>query len=669
MLRRIGIGVAIASGALLALVAGTALLLRALDLDRYKGSIERVLRDATGREARIEGSFELDLLPRPAVAVEGLTLANVPWGSRPEMVRVGSFEVVVRLLPLLRGRLSVRRVVLNEPRILLETDADGRGNWSFGVSEEETKEAVGEADRQATQLGLSELRVEDATIELRDGETGEVDTLRLGSYAIRARGDRFQHELRGELGEQELRIEGETARLRTLLRNRRLPFELEASLGGATLDLDGSLERPLDGRGLALRAEAHAESLADLSAAAGAGLPPVPLRLALSLEEEDWVFRVSDLALELGASRFTGSLALDLSGARPELTGALLAPLLDLDAGDEAAASSPPAPAGDGRVFSADPLPLDGLRAADADVTFEAERLLAGGVELEASSLRLLLRDGRLTLEPLRASLAGGLLMGRASVDAADSPPSFALRMQGSGIDLGALVEQAVGPDVLSGGTTKFEIDLVAQGASLRSLMASLDGRVFTDSGRGVVHDADLDRLGAGVLTQVVTMVDPLAKTETSTRVKCAVLFFDVRDGIAETDRAIAVETRKMRVVGSGKIDFRQERLALGIRPESTGVVDFSTVRLASLVYLGGSFAEPKPTLDLQAAAMEAAGVGLVFATFGASLLAEAVLADAEPCRTARQKARTAAARAPGTKAPRRKKSGLGGLVDDVLGR
>ncbi len=664
MLRRIGIGVAIASGALLALVAGTALLLRALDLDRYKGSIERVLRDATGREARIEGSFELDLLPRPAVAVEGLTLANVPWGSRPEMVRVGSFEVVVRLLPLLRGRLSVRRVVLNEPRILLETDADGRGNWSFGVSEEETKEAVGEADRQATQLGLSELRVEDAVIELRDGETGEVDTLRLESYAIRAKGDRFRHALRGELGEQELRIEGETARLPALLRNRRLPFALEASLGGATLALDGALERPLDGQGLSLRAEAHAESLADLSAAAGAGLPPAPLRLALSLEEKNRVFRVSDLELELGASRVTGSLALDVSGERPELTGALRAPVLDLDAGDEADTSAPPAPAGDGRVFSADPLPLDGLRAVDADVTVEAERVLAGGVELEAASLRLLLRDGRLTLEPFEAELAGGLLSGRVSVDAADSPPAFALRVQGSEIDLGALVEQAAGPNVLSGGTTRLEIDLVGQGTSMRSLMASLDGRVFTDSGRAVLHDADLDRLGADVLTQVVNMVDPLAKTETSTPVQCAVLFFDLRDGIAETDRGVAVQTRKVRAVASGKIDFRQERLALGIRPESTGAVDSVAVRLASLVYLGGSFAEPEPTIDLEAAAEEAANVGLVFATFGASLLAEAVLADREPCRTARQKAREAAARAPGTKLRKKR-----GFVDDLLGR
>ncbi|MFC7539484.1 hypothetical protein ACFQU2_08465 [Siccirubricoccus deserti] len=60
-----------------------------------------------------------------------MALANMPSGSRPEMLRMRRAEVELALLPLLSRRVEVRRLVLVAPDLLLETDKAGQPNWAF----------------------------------------------------------------------------------------------------------------------------------------------------------------------------------------------------------------------------------------------------------------------------------------------------------------------------------------------------------------------------------------------------------------------------------------------------------------------------------------------------------------------------------------------------------
>ncbi len=47
------------------------------------------------------------------------------------MATAARVEARVELLPLLSRRVEIARVTLVRPDILLETDANGRGNWQF----------------------------------------------------------------------------------------------------------------------------------------------------------------------------------------------------------------------------------------------------------------------------------------------------------------------------------------------------------------------------------------------------------------------------------------------------------------------------------------------------------------------------------------------------------
>ena len=86
----------------------------------------------TGRQMVINGQFDLDLSLTPSLSAEDITFQNAPWGSRPEMARVGHVEVQLDLMPLFGGTLDITRILLKDADILIETDAAGRSNLDFG---------------------------------------------------------------------------------------------------------------------------------------------------------------------------------------------------------------------------------------------------------------------------------------------------------------------------------------------------------------------------------------------------------------------------------------------------------------------------------------------------------------------------------------------------------
>ena len=119
---------------IVALLASAVAVLKSLDFSQYSGLVSEQVKAATGRELIISGDIDLDVSLNPALAVEGVSFANAPWGSRPQMVTIGRLEAQVELWPLLFGDVRVRRLVLIGLDALLETDAEGRGNWEFAAA-------------------------------------------------------------------------------------------------------------------------------------------------------------------------------------------------------------------------------------------------------------------------------------------------------------------------------------------------------------------------------------------------------------------------------------------------------------------------------------------------------------------------------------------------------
>ncbi len=100
-----------------------------VDINTYKPEIEKKVSEAIGRPFTIGGDIKLSLFPWAGVAMSDLHLGNLPGFKEKDFISVKSFDVQVKLLPLISKDIQVKRFVLDGPRIVLEKDKRGRANW------------------------------------------------------------------------------------------------------------------------------------------------------------------------------------------------------------------------------------------------------------------------------------------------------------------------------------------------------------------------------------------------------------------------------------------------------------------------------------------------------------------------------------------------------------
>jgi hypothetical protein len=382
-----------------------------------------------------------------------------------------------------------------------------------------------------------------------------------------------------------------------------------------------------------------------------------------------------------------GSGALALGGPRPKIRAQLASTLLDLSelvpegkAAPSGAARSqkPQAPSQDKRLFPADPLPLSGLKAADADLDLKVDRLvLPNKLPVEALVARVLLSNGRLDLQPVSTRIGGGGVNGNVTLDASTGKTaSLAGKIDAKAMDLGQMLRQMGHPDMVTGAKTDATMNIRGSGGSVRELMGGLNGDALLVLGEGKIHTSFVEWLGADVLTQVAEKVNPLRKTDPYTELKCGVIRFAAKDGVATSDKGIAFETSKMTVVSSGTANLKSEAIDFSLRPEPRQAGGIGAGELVKLLRVRGTLGEPKIGIDELETAKAAATLGGAVVTGGLSSVAQALAkkpsADPQPCETAKGRAPAPAAPAksgpaPSTAAPAQPPPKSGSPADQLL--
>jgi uncharacterized protein involved in outer membrane biogenesis len=123
----------VTAGVLIIVVLITAayIYLNTYDYNKLKPLVARMVEDATGRKLSLGGDVNFKFGFAPALVVTDVALANVSWGSQPQMVEIEKLQAEVRLLPLLFKDLDIEYIRLVGVKVLLETGPDSQGNWDF----------------------------------------------------------------------------------------------------------------------------------------------------------------------------------------------------------------------------------------------------------------------------------------------------------------------------------------------------------------------------------------------------------------------------------------------------------------------------------------------------------------------------------------------------------
>jgi uncharacterized protein involved in outer membrane biogenesis len=136
------------------------------------------------------GTAEFDLAQflrlRPAVSLDTIAIGNPPGFRGSHLLEARRMYAQVRLLPLLKRRIEVHSIVVEQPRIMVESDAQGITNIEAFVKGMGTKSqsaaATGDA-AQSREVAVDEMRVESGVIVLGGKPLVEDLNLRVRDFA------------------------------------------------------------------------------------------------------------------------------------------------------------------------------------------------------------------------------------------------------------------------------------------------------------------------------------------------------------------------------------------------------------------------------------------------------------------------------------------------------
>ncbi len=99
--------------------------------DYLRGHLEDTATDLTGRRTQV-ARIAVDWGWTTNIKLEGIEVANAPWGKAPSMLKVERVDFDIRLWPLLGGNVVLPRLVLRNPEVQIETGERDQLNWSLG---------------------------------------------------------------------------------------------------------------------------------------------------------------------------------------------------------------------------------------------------------------------------------------------------------------------------------------------------------------------------------------------------------------------------------------------------------------------------------------------------------------------------------------------------------
>ncbi len=394
------------------------------NLSRHKGRIEALVTELTGRPFAIDGAFELAVLPSIRVLAERVRLGNAPGSSAPQMVEIGRFSTQVGLWSLVSGPVDIRSFELSDVAVILEKNAEGKGNWVFGEGAAKEEQAEPRAAEPAKVPAVI-LHAKLDNVRGRYREPGKPEQVAaLETFTIEPAPDGlFAVDGKGKLVDYPVVLTGEVGPLEGLVSGRDIRMKIQASFGKLQLDLKGALGRldPLDGADLALKVE-HADVGAMLKKLQLPVFATGALRVGARLSDAGEDTRLDlDAKLDDISVKVNGTLrTLGLPGSDLKFE-ASVADTPRLAAAFGVAGLPAGAAKARGRIASSSTeIKLDGVSAqyADAKATADGTIRTGGGVAIRfgvAAESLARLREG---LPAIPLQMNGNFASGRAKLEA-----------------------------------------------------------------------------------------------------------------------------------------------------------------------------------------------------------------------------------------------------------
>lgn len=545
------------------LVAGVAVL-KSTDYNQFKGTIDNLVQDATGRELSISGDLQLAVSLTPTLYVTGVTFANADWALDTPMITLQRLEAQVALKPLLSGRLEIDHIVLDGLDLVLQTDGKGKANWEFGPVT--GAEATVSDGTLVLEPEVHDVRLRDVHVTYIDGAMGakfETD-LRRADFMAGGMDSPLKGVIEAVYNGVDLEAQAELGSLGQLIGTKgdAFPVNLKISGPGLLTDIIGSVEQPSAGMAVETRVSAQVSDMATAAKLAGVELPQWPgLKLRAHVSGGGTNFSINGLEASVGGSDLKGQGDVELGGKRPRIVATLSSNTLDVNE----LADLKKARSGDtqtDRMFSDDPLPFEVLQLIDGDVQLTVKQVMIDALAFGDVKANAHLKDGKLVLKPLSLTFNKGHINTHAVVDGQAKTPKLNIRASVRGLDANSFAALA-GRDGLVTLKLDGEVKVKSSGQSLQAIMGGLNGTTNFVGRNGRIFD---DRFKN--LTEGVGSILPWASSKDANVISCMVAKVPIVNGDARAE-TVMLDTSGVVVKITGNADLAGELLHLTVHTDA----------------------------------------------------------------------------------------------------
>jgi uncharacterized protein involved in outer membrane biogenesis len=466
-------------------------------------SVASLLASRLNRDVSIDGNLSARLLSsHPQVTVERLRIGNPDWVSETndaeEFATVDRIFMAINLRELLTGDLMFETLEIDNPKVALVRNAEGRGNFQFGENRSEQRgDDRNEADREdAAMPDLPPIK----SFTLRGGELGVNDAINRLVFNGKVEAAENSNEieetpfrLRGEgsLNDEPFKLDLKGGPLANIKMDEPYQFDADVIAGRTSGSATGAFERPFDFASLTATLNIKGENLAHLYYLTGLALPfTPPYQVTGQLRSAERFIEFTKIDGKVGQSDIRGAASVDLTAKRPKLIAKLESKSLNLVDLSPAFGKGVPVDPKTGEVrdsIAPGKMPtdtllptyefqFDRLRSMDAELTLNAASVQTKKLPMQGVEINLRLNDGVLDLDPIVFVLPQGKMAGSIHIDAREAQAKTTLDVRISNVEL----EQFKGKDAPVApvdGVLHARAQLSGTGNSVRDFAASADGQ------------------------------------------------------------------------------------------------------------------------------------------------------------------------------------------------
>ena len=610
-----------------------------VDAEKYKPLLENKVTEMTGRPFSVGGDVNLSFFPFVGVSFSDLHLGNPPDFEATDFIYIKSFEVRVKLLPLLSRDVQVKRFVVKEPQIVLIKSKQGRGNWEF------TAKNTGKSSPEPAQKPTSEKTIEG--LPIRSLTVGDFSVTK-GSIAwidkatdTRKTIDQLDLvladlsfdrpiglRLSARMDGKPVAVNGTVGPIGQDPGKATIPLNLDVkALSDLALTLKGTVVSPADNPRADLTvtisefsprklltqlgqskvidtADSGVLSKMSMQAAIAAGTDKISVSKGTMTLDDTRInfnarlaeFSRPDIAFEADLDR------INIDRYLPPKTEKKSAPATGASQEGQTTASAPKP----GRTEDIKKPDYTSLRRLVLDGKVKAGEVTVRKAKLSNLLMTIRGKDGVLRVEPLQIDLYGGNLNLNGNMNVSQNVPRSTIKLQLKNVQAGPLLKDQSEKDFLEG-TANAAGNLSFSGDDAETVKKTLNGNADLRFSNGAIKGIDLVAMIQNI--KAAFGKGQGVPTGSSTEFTEMAMPFTINNGVASTTQA-TLQSPFLSVLAVGKADLVNEILDFRVEPKVVKKLAsqdkekvYSNVTVPVLV--SGTFSAPKFSPDLESLAKQ----------------------------------------------------------------